>query len=270
MTMVLERVRSIGALVAGITLAGHCALADESPILPVSVQPPTGPHIPVATLPRNLSRPAVAGTVLNAPDISPFGLDCTPSVSLSPVEGGLSRVVLSAPCHLNSVVRVGHSLLSFDARTSNVGALDLVVPVLNPASPVAVTFPDGVRLVAGMSDTDLAVMRRVVLAWDGIGNPVELAATGSTRTTERHRIRSVGGAVESFTALPGSGTVRLALRVTVTPTNCGKPFAIQMIEQGGPVEVQKTQLSIDLPDCDHVGEVLELKNVLPDLTLAHN
>jgi len=212
----------------------------------------------------------VSGPALGAPEISPFGLPCTPVLHVAATGDGLLRVALVAPCRLNQLVTLHHAALDLSARLSNTGALDLSLPSLRADGAVRVSFADGGELTARSPVDGLATLRRVVLVHDAPGADVVLATSGPDRWVKRHYEATASGEMAVLTAAGTDGTVRLALRLSVTPASCGRPFTARLIEQGVGSEVQKTHLSVNLPGCDHVGEVLELKNIVPDLKLSRN
>jgi len=263
-----ERAPSVGAalivFVTAVTtpFAGQAfpSFQPDNPVQPVAIQAPEhAVHVAGRDVPgRNLSQPV----------LSPFGISCAPSIRLTRSEDAFLALDLNAPCQLNQPVRVLHGALSFDAQTSNVGAMNVRLPALRRDGSVTVRFGDGSVLHASLPVAEITRLRRVVLDHDGPSEVVTLAASGPKRHMKRETFGTAGGSVTSLTAPAEGGTVRLALHLSVTKDNCGRPFKARLIEQGVQAEVQKTHLSLNLPDCDRVGEVLVLKNVLPDLTLV--
>lgn len=238
-------------------------------------------HLPADTgqmparLIENSHRPAgtagqVPGAALSEPALSPFGMDCAPGIRVSATEGGFLDTVISAPCKLGQTVQVGHDALTFALSLSNTGQARLRIPAVVRDGAVAVTFADGTILTAAAPVSGIGTLRRMVFAHDGPADHVFLKASGpERRKIDREAFATATGTVSSLTAPMGHGTVRLSLLVEVTPANCGQPLNAHVIEQAGAgAAVQKTQLSLNLPGCERVGDVLELKNAVPDLRLA--
>ena len=73
----------------------------------------------------------------------------------------------------------------------------------------------------------------------------------------------------SGTAL-ADGEVRLSVEVEVMAGNCGKDIEAQALQKHGTARMQVRELTLEMPDCDAVGDYLVLKNLLDDLNIARN
>jgi len=67
-----------------------------------------------------------------------------------------------------------------------------------------------------------------------------------------------------------NGTVRLSVEAEVSAFTCGKAIEGQALQQGAEGKMHRTALTLELPDCDGIGDILVLKNLLQDMKISSN
>lgn len=287
---------TVGAAGVLVGAAGPARSGERSrlPSLPAidATLPPTPVFLSVAEAPPR--RPA-----LPAPDdLSAFGLPCGAEIVAEPVPPASVRVRLSAPCMPNERVVFRHEGLVFATTTSALGLVDVTVPAMTRAARIEATLPDDTVLSVITAVSEIGEYKRVALASSGRAilsiNAFEFgAAQGEAghvrfRPGAQHRASPARGHIvrlgdpdipaplqsEVYTFPAGQtlahGSVRLHVEAEVTERTCGRPVeaaAIQTLSGGPPTHVA---LTLDMPGCDAVGDILVLKNVLRDLRIARN
>lgn len=262
------------ALVAGMAMAMLAMTAWPRP----AVSQPKLPLLPGSAV----SLSALASPVGPPPDraaprlpnLSPFGLPCADTLDLRRADNGFLMVDLQASCRFRQAVRMRHGALDFTVTTSHLGRVSRELPLLDPGGQVSVEFADGTRITARAPLAPGRALPYLILDHDAPANAVRIVAQAPGRRVIRRSFDTASGAVTSLTTSPGAGAgagvARLALRVAITAQTCGGRFTARLIDQPAPAAVRKTHLLLNLPGCDRVGEIVELKNALPDLKLAWN
>lgn len=292
-------------LVDGTPMATVDELPDAAPSLRSAGQSPGLPTPPAATLVPMLPPPPVLPDRVDNPGpvlpevwddarMSPFGFNCDPELSLTLGKAAMIEARLFAPCDQGQRVTFRHGALEIDMVTDPFGRAATMMPALDISAGVAAilareTVSSQVRV------SDARAFSRVVLVWEGPQhlqmNAYELGArrgesghirAGRAKTPSRAE-RGTGGflvnlgdgsgrsaEVYSFPTghSPLRGIVELIVEADVTKETCGRmarATALQTSPLGG---MTTTDVRVTLPDCDRVGDVIELKNLLQDMRLA--
>ena len=148
---------------------------------------------------------------------------------------------------------------------------------------------------ASLHVSEADAFSRVVLVWEGPQvfrmNAYELGASrgetghiraGSEKTPSR-AVRGTGGflvrigdgsgrsaEVYSFPTgySPLHGVVKLVVEADVTEETCGQLAHATALQTGPLGGMSATDVRVTIPDCDRLGDVMELKNLLQDMRLA--
>lgn len=233
-------------------------------------------------------------------DRSPFGLACDFSVTATPANAAQVLLSISAPCHGNQAVDIRHGDLMVTEVTDQFGGLDVTLPALADPANFAVSFADGSVETAVASVPDVAEFDRVILQWIGeTGLDIHALEFGADYGEDGHVWRqsprsadvataarggfiSTLGAkdqVEGYRAMAYSfptgsirkhGVVRLNVEAEVTAYNCGQDMRAQTLQKTGGDWVRVSDLTLSVPGCDAIGDILLLKNLLQDLKIAQN
>jgi hypothetical protein len=279
---------------------------DAAPLIRDAEQPRTLPIPPAATLhPIRLDRPVIGrvppgdAPVRDLPHDSaalvPAGVPCRSDAAVTALPAGMLQIVLNAPCDAAGTVRLRHGPLDIAAVLDASGRAQIELPVLDVNFGVDLDFPDGsLRQFA----TDIASAQdvyRVALAWSD-AKVLELHAleygaaygsrghvhAASPRSPDR-ALRGAGGfltqvgdgdaggvAVYTFPRAdaPSRGVVRVSIEAEVTRATCGKPVSATAFQSGALGGLEETRISLVMPDCTALGDIVQLKNLFRDLTLA--
>ncbi|MFV2035220.1 MAG: hypothetical protein ACC631_08955, partial [Halocynthiibacter sp.] len=197
-------------------------------------------------------------------------------------------------------VEVAHEGLVFATRTTNTGALDISIPVLAQDARFVVTFRDGTTAEATVSVPELQDYDRVAMVWSGqtdinihalefgarygeggdvwAGAPrsAEIAshARGGflTRLGDANLEQPIQAEIYSFPTgtISRDGVVRLNVEAKVTAYSCGRDISARSAQLRRGESVQWLDLTLAVPECDAIGDILVLKNLLQDLKIARN
>jgi hypothetical protein len=279
--------------------------ATKFPMMP---RPPQDAMSP-APLPQNgvalrsrmsVTTPAPVADAVMPVDSNEFGLACGPMLTASAEPAAMIGVTLTAPCRGGQQFNLRQGDLVFTARMSGLGTYTADIPALDQDVALVVSFPDGEKVSADVSVADADTVDRVVLLSQGqtglqihaleFGADYDQAGhvwAGNPRDTDGAE-RAGGGFItelgddtitdanlaEVYTFPANTrdrdGVVRLSIETEVTAYNCGKEISGQTMQKNGVSEAKPVTLTLDMPDCDAIGEFLVLKNLLRDLKIASN
>lgn len=236
--------------------------AAPAPVVQAALSDPAGtPVAPVMNI--VLPPPAAPDTVAAAP--APAVPDCTAALQLIPLPGGELSVWLKAPCAAGARVELRQEGLALAYRTLPSGNLFVTLPALSDRPMVAARLPDGDTVIATTSVPDLAGLRRLGVAW-GAGDAFQLISDDGEKPVMLGDPEADKAMVAAMLTLP-SGAAAPAFEAAVTPATCGRVMTGSVVVQDG-ASVRVSDLTLAMPACDAVGDILVLNNLLPDVTLA--
>jgi hypothetical protein len=210
--------------------------------------------------------------------------DCTPVLALAAGPDAMISVSLSAPCNRRERVVLSHAGLSFAARTSVDGSLNVALPALEAEALVSVYFAQSEMVIGSVSVPDIATVQRFALQWTrdnaftlriSEDDNIFVGGRDGRNTSGGQKIIALGDTsvdqpmFASVYTYPSEGVaeVDVVVEVAITPRTCGQrllPEAI--VSDAGKVTVE--QLQVLIPNCDAAGDILVLKNLAPDLKIA--
>jgi len=280
------------------------AAADMGAVTLASAQmgglsaPDPAPQLPAAALtPGKTLEPAIE-IAAPAPEATQAA-DCTATLDAMLMEGAMVRLTVNAPCDASARVQIRHETLIFDIQTDANGAVSVDMPAL---APIAMFEADvaGLPLRAIAAIPDFESYTRIALQWQGqTGLQIHALEFGADIGTDGHvwadapgtslrAVRARGGfitrlgdstltdghAAEVYVFPVGTiqrdGTVRLSVEAEVNAFTCGKPVEGKVLQPGAGGQMQSTALTLEIPDCDAIGDILVLKNLLRDMKIASN
>lgn len=294
--------------ISTITLPGIDAFSEETAersLRAAFPRPPAAALAPVSLRRGIVRRNDIPADTLAAPDTTIYGaLDtqgapCEAALEATAEPGAMVRLALKAACRPDTRVEVVHEGLRFAEATSARGDLEILVPAFVEAAAFQVTLGDDVPRVVEVRVPDAALHDRVALQWQGEGrvslHAFEFGAgygdPGHVYPDRLDAARARGVAVGRLVELgnPGigaplraeiytfptghvsnQGVVRLHVETEVTAFTCGTEVAAEAIQSVPGGRPSTVAVRIAMPDCDAVGEILVLKNVLRDLRIASN
>ncbi|MEJ6393375.1 hypothetical protein V8J82_08925 [Gymnodinialimonas sp. 2305UL16-5] len=262
--------------------------------LPRSIRPvaPAAQVVPASFEPAQGPQPTT-----DEIDRSAYGLPCEVALTARAQPAAMVALDIMAPCRGDQSVTISHAGLRLTGTTDALGLLTLDMPAFQHPAYFTITFgADGPEQTALIDVPDLAEFDRIGLSWHGQAG-LELhamefgAAFGevghvwpSAPSQAEMAIAGVGGFLsvidtgssyaQIYTVprarLMDGDIVEMLVDIPITETNCAAPILARALrsEAAGPVDV--TELSMTMPGCETVGDVLVLQNILADLRLASN
>lgn len=246
---------------------------------------------------RGNTDPTALPETSNAPAGQP---DCSVALTLMPAPAAMIDVSLTAPCDPNARVVVRHAGLAITGLTSQNGQMTATIPAMLVSAQVEIGLPNGVKATADIEIPSLTDYDRVAVQWQGDDtfdlhafeygadygdgghvsaiNPrvptVALQATGGflTELGDASVQLPMLAQVYTFPAIRNkkAGAVRLTIEVQVSASRCGREMLGETLEARAGAPVRVVDLSLEMPDCNAVGEFVVLQNLLPDMKVAGN
>lgn len=227
-------------------------------------------------------RPAAESLAVPAPLAAPAAAarDCQPLLSLSPQPGALLGLKLYAPCHAGASVTLRHGPLVFAERLDDQGRISLSLPALESNGRVSALFPDAAYASASAGVSGLEQERRFVVQFvgddafqlraleNGAAYGLPFAATSGQLTSLGHPKADLPMRAEiySFPTTPGL-QAEVVIEAEVTMATCGREMLgeVVVLSHG---DITRADLHLPMPGCDAIGDILVLKNLVPERTLA--
>jgi hypothetical protein len=267
--------QAVESLRASAALSGRAASAMSADHVPSSASLYTGVG---GVLPDLKGITPVAASEKPASD------SCAPALSLTASAGAMIDLVLVAPCDPGERIVIRHAGLSFTALVGPDGRLSLSLPALESDALVAAYFEGSAVALASVTVPDAAKSSRFAFQ---VPFPVDFTLRaeegdavyvgGSRRPwqADTGKIVSLGSEAVAQPMLaqvytfPGTDLASsvLSVEIRITDQTCSRSFVAESwITHGGSVS-RRTQ-PVAIPLCGGSGDILVLKNLVPDLTLA--
>lgn len=212
---------------------------------------------------------------------------CNTQLDLIAQPGAMIGLTLLSPCHPDQRVVLRHAGLAVTGKTSASGTLFATLPALTAVSVVEVLFPSGEVTTAQIGMPELTQTQRFVVQWQdadsfqlhgfengaGYDQPGHISAAFPGKPGEGAFITLLGDSTtdlpllaEAYTFGPDANA-QIVLEAAVTESTCGREILGETIMASqGSVEI--TDLSLAMPDCSAIGDILVLKNLVQDMKLA--
>lgn len=230
---------------------------------------------PDPTDPSLLSVPPRLGARILETRVDRAG-SCLPNLKLEETPNGELLIDFHAPCHARTPIELHVNSLVADVRTDATGQLNLRMPALS--SEVSVDVRLGQRTLSRkLTLAKAGAQQLVALAWNG---PQTFFIKAESMGTGSHEIARAftrvgtgeGASFEIFSSsaldILGVSIVRLSVETEVTEENCGRNVSTLAYQTGYLGELRPTEIAYTMPDCDRVGDVVRLQNLLRDMRLA--
>lgn len=208
---------------------------------------------------------------------------CAVTLALAPADGAMIDVSLSAPCNLGERVVIRHSGLSFSATIGGGGQLRLQLPALEVDALVAAYFEGSEILLAQVAVPEAADYIRFAVQMPYPAHFDLRAREGEQvfvsgqvgAIGEQRRILNLGSMKSANPLLSQVYSIRksaflspdLTVELRISGEICGKTLPAETILSNGG-KISKLQFDVAVPNCGASGDILLLKNLLRDLTLA--
>jgi hypothetical protein len=219
---------------------------------------------------------------------------CRNEMDLAVLADAVIEITLLSPCHPNERLVLRHGPLAVTVKTTAQGSAFVKIPALDAAAQVSFRFVDGTVIAGEVEVPGLTTLRRFAVQWmdrDTFGvnafqngasygalghisaaNPGKLPLTG---TADGGYLMILGDVAATPAMLAevytypanGSGQVEISVEAQVTADTCNRELLGEVISSdAGQSDV--SDLTLSMPDCTALGDILVLKNPTPDLTLA--
>lgn len=269
--------------------AGPETVTQPTPAIAVAPMPAPVAVLPVEQAPVAPVAIEVAPAPVRAPAMAelPAEPDCTAQLQLIPQPGAMIGLSLLAPCHPGERVVLRHAGMAVTGKTSESGALFGALPALATNASVTVRFASGDEVAETISMPDAANYSRFIVQWQdedafqlhafengaGYGQPGHLSAALTGSPAEGDFISLLGDSstelpllAEAYSFANGKAS-QVVLEAAVTETTCNREILGETImAEGGKVEI--ADLTLAMPGCDAIGDILVLKNLMQDMKLA--
>ena len=220
--------------------------------------------------------------------------NCPVSLDLLVEPSAMIGLTLLAPCHANERVVLLHAGLAVTGKTSSTGTVIASLPAFGSDAVVTVRFADGKTVQANVAVPEAATLRRFGVQWLGddafqlnaFENGAGYGEIGHVSAADPQRPLAgqaqVGGflsvlgddrvqqpmlaEVYTYPAAPNA-VVRIVIEAAITTGTCAREILGETLaDVGGDVTI--TDLTLAMPECGAIGDILVLKNIDPDLKIA--
>lgn len=244
------------------------------------------------TLPTESLIKAEFGSAIPETDVA--ANECPIDLQLLVEPSAMIGLKITAPCNANQRVVLRHAGLAVTGKTSSAGELEVSLPAFGVTAEVTVRFPAGQTVTSTVTVPEAEALRRYGVQWLGddafqlhaFENGAGYGERGHVSDADPQRplagMPQVGGFMlvlgddqvdlpmlaEVYTyPLDQDAPVRIVVEAAITKKTCAREILGETLaEVGG--EVTITDLTLSMPDCSAVGDILVLNNIDPDLKIA--
>ena len=254
--------------------AGH--LVQSMPHEPVGVATPAQEQIATGL-------PILTGMTAVAASTSGTDPACALSLDLAAAPNAMIDLSLSAPCNLGERVVIRHSGLAFTDSIGADGRLRAQVPALEPDALVAAYVGSSKIVLGKVAVPEVADFLRVGVHLPALArfdlraddNGQVFVASKTTPGSNPPRIVWLGqGKTEDplvsqvySVALRDFANPELTVELRIAPDTCGRTLTAEIVTSRSG-RITRSVRDVAVPLCGSAGDILLLKNLLPDLTLA--
>lgn len=265
------------------------AAGSDDLAAPASVLPPMEGVSPVPAAPA--LKPAAPKLVAPAKPAT-AEVSCDLTLDLLADSNAMIGVTLLAPCRPNQRVMVKHGGLAITAKTSASGSMFINLPAMEVQAKIDLSFPDGEKLGSVVEMPEVAGMQRFAVQWlerdafqlQAFENGADYGQPGHVSAVKPQTPAPGLASETGFVTLLGDGSVDLPMlaevytfptkgdaevlvEAAVTPETCGRELLGETVSAvGGKVTV--SELTLAMPECAAAGDILVLKNLVPEMKLA--
>jgi hypothetical protein len=277
---------------------------DAGPVVHEGTRAPGLPVPPAATLTpfqapdftpgdRITDDPPLPELPLEDASAVPMGAPCRITVDASAGDAGVIWLEVAAPCLPEQTVNVAQDGMHVDWRLDANGRLSADLPALSVAPSVTLRFADGSVETVSLPMPDVRNVSRVALTWDGpqiLGlnaleydaayggaGHVHSGAPGQVETDgSRGFLMQLGdgsGAMAQVYTFPRSdssrrGAVHLSAEAEVTSETCGRLTVATAIQTDAFGDLMKRDVTLSMPSCDNLGDIVSLTTLFREIRLA--
>lgn len=291
-TSVLRRLGRLVSLVSIALAAGHLAQT-------LALRQAIAPTVPAGTAPINIVQLSAAPEDAY-PSIQPeaaaprpgLTAGCAPRMTLAAEPGAMVLVHLLAPCDGAARVVLHHAGLSVTERVQPDGSVTVRLPAMEQNAEVKINFADGRAVMATLDMPEMAGLKRFAVQWLGVdgfvlrgieqgpqsGRKVDVSPSqpgiiphggkGSGWLSQLGNAAVAAPLLAQVYTYPTDGsTATIVVEAPVTAQTCGQDLLAQTLSSGEGAPLV-SDLTLPMPECSAVGDVLVLNNLAQDTKLA--
>ncbi len=221
-----------------------------------------------------------------------FGCDIKLDVQAQ--QAAMAMLELSAGCLANARFTMHHSGMMFSGVTDENGMWTGLVPALAENALFIAAFSNGEGAVANVHIPDLEAYDRYVVQWKGATDlQIHAFEKGATYDEPGHHWRETAAMddasqvpdqsfmtqfidsdlpeslnAEIYTRRSETTEIDVVVEIQVDTSSCDTDVDAQALGWSADGGLEVRDLMIAMPDCGAVGELLVLKNLYGDLTIA--
>lgn len=226
---------------------------------------------------------------------------CDPVLVAETSAGAMVRLTLSSTCHAGQTVVVHHNGMMISDMLDDTGMMMLAIPALTETALFMAEIGDeGSVAIATTEVPSLSFYDRVALQWQGqTGLELHAREFEAEYMSEGHIWREspasmdraalgeggflvpLGNATiadgyraEVYTfpsaTVSGSGTVLMSVEAAVEDFNCEKDIDAQALQVNAGGDLMVRELSIAMPSCESVGDLVVLDALVDDIKVGAN
>lgn len=233
------------------------------------------------------------GTILATPVIG-----CNTGLNAKRLPAAVIELTVIAPCFDDASFVVKHAGLAFSAVTDGDGNAIVNVPALVTDAAFSVLFENILQATTDIFVPELRQYDRAVLQWKNTNNMrlhafeggAQIGDPGHVWSASVHTAQDTREGRHGFVAYLGDAeadipyqaevytfpagqmnrnvAVDLRLGISVSEANCAREVEAQTIQTNAGETLVTSEIVIEMPSCDQVGEVVFLSNQFVDLKLA--
>lgn len=249
---------------------------------------------------QSLLRAALVCAGVFAPAVLAAQENCAPTMTAETSAGAMVQLSISSECHAGSEAVIHHNGMMISVRLDENGSYKMNFPAMTESALFMLEFPDGNVAIASAEVASLSFYDRVALQWQGdAGLELHAYEFGAEFNSEGHVWRqnprsmdhaalgeggfivnlgngtgenAYGAEVYTFPSATSrqSGRVSLSVEAVVSEGNCGQTVEASALNAKQDQGLNVRNLTIEIPECDAVGDILVLNNLVEDLIIGSN
>ena len=281
-------------------LAVRGVAPDASVIIQQGVEGRSLPVPPAATLvpfepPEPIDRdritddPPLPELPLEDASFTPLERPCNTDVDAVAGDLGVIWIEVSAPCLAEQSVRVSQGDLEVDWKLDAKGRLSVDLPAFSDQAVVTVAFANGEARSLYLEIPEVRDIFRAALVWEGQkvlalhaleydaayggDGHVHAGSIDQTRTGSFLVLGDGSGAMAEVYSFPKAdasrrGVVRLSAEAEVTSTTCARTVEVVTLQTDRLGGFLSRRVSLAMPTCDLLGDLVVIDTLYRDLELA--
>ena len=217
---------------------------------------------------------------------------CPVTLDLLVEPNAMIGLTLVAPCAPDTSVVLRHAGLAITAKTSVTGSLFMSLPALEMQADVTATLKGEPAVKASIVVPELATLRRFGVQWQSddafqlhaFESGVDFGGPGHVSAVDPHMPKAAEMPTGGYMTLlgddqvslpmlaevytfPATGAPEVVVEAAVTAKTCGRELLAETLTSTGG-KVVTMDLTLAMPDCTAIGDILVLNNLVSDPTMV--